>query len=125
MMNEDLHEALPLWSLDRRGDGPRRTATTRGVVGVSSPLFVRPVPLGTPDPQGWFAMRPRDGHRRRMCKQGPVNASQFAFRPRQQMVATPSRKYSRVLATAPRFTFTKKRTSTSSSWRNGVRLVSG
>jgi uncharacterized protein YjiS (DUF1127 family) len=48
MMNEDLHEALPLWSLDRRGDGPRGTATTRGVVGVSSPLFVRPVPLGDP-----------------------------------------------------------------------------
>ena len=48
MMNEDLHEALPLWSLDRRGDGHRGTATTRGVVGVSSPLFVRPVPLGDP-----------------------------------------------------------------------------
>jgi uncharacterized protein YjiS (DUF1127 family) len=48
MMNEDLHEALPLWSLDRRGDGPRGTATTRGVVGVSSLRFVRPVPLGDP-----------------------------------------------------------------------------
>jgi hypothetical protein len=35
------------------------------------------------------------------CKQGSVNASQFAFRPWQQMVATPSRKCSRVLATAP------------------------
>ena len=33
MMNEDLHVALPLWSLDRRGDGPRGTATTREVVG--------------------------------------------------------------------------------------------
>ena len=56
MMNEDLHEALPLWSLDRRGDGPRGTATTRGVVGVSSPLFVRPVPLG--DPLGMIRYAP-------------------------------------------------------------------
>ena len=40
MMNEDLHETLPLWSLDRRGDGPRGTATTRGVVGVSSPRLL-------------------------------------------------------------------------------------
>jgi len=45
-MNQDLREALPLWSLDRRGDGPRRTAVTRETVGVSSPRFIRPVPLG-------------------------------------------------------------------------------
>jgi uncharacterized protein YjiS (DUF1127 family) len=48
MMNEDLHVALPLWSLDRRGDGPRGTATTREMVGVSSPRFVRVVLLGDP-----------------------------------------------------------------------------
>jgi uncharacterized protein YjiS (DUF1127 family) len=45
MMNEDLHETLPLWSLDRRGDGPRGTATTREAVEVSSPRFAR-VPFG-------------------------------------------------------------------------------
>ena len=47
MMNEDLHEALPLWSLDRRGDGPGGTATTRGVVGVSFPILFVPYRLGT------------------------------------------------------------------------------
>jgi uncharacterized protein YjiS (DUF1127 family) len=34
MMNEDLREALPLWSFDRRGDGPRGTAANREAVGV-------------------------------------------------------------------------------------------
>ena len=52
MTKEDLGEALPLWSLDRRGDGPRGTAATREAVGVSSPRFLRPVPLG--DPLGMF-----------------------------------------------------------------------
>jgi uncharacterized protein YjiS (DUF1127 family) len=48
MMKEDLHEVLPLWSLDRRGDGPLGIAATREAVGVSSPRFVRPVRLGDP-----------------------------------------------------------------------------
>ena len=48
MMKEDLREVLPLWSLDRRGDGPRRTVGTREAVGVSFPRFARPVPLGDP-----------------------------------------------------------------------------
>ena len=52
MTKEDLREALPLWSLDRRGDGPRGTAATREAVGVSSPPFLRSVPLG--DPLGMF-----------------------------------------------------------------------
>jgi len=52
MMKEDLREVLPLWSLDRRGDGPRRTVGTREAVGVSFPRFARPVPLG--DPLGMF-----------------------------------------------------------------------
>ena len=48
MMNEDLHEALPLWSLDRRGDGPRGTATTRGVwLGSHLPVLFVPYRLGT------------------------------------------------------------------------------
>ena len=45
MMNQNLREALPLWSLDRRGDWPCRTAEA---VGVSSPRFIRPVPLEDP-----------------------------------------------------------------------------
>jgi len=45
-MKEDLRELLPLSSLDRRGDGPCGTAVTREAVGVSSPRFVRAVPLG-------------------------------------------------------------------------------
>ena len=48
MMNQDLREALPLWSLDRRGDGPCRTAVTREAVGVPSCRFIRPVPLEEP-----------------------------------------------------------------------------
>jgi hypothetical protein len=64
MMNEDLHETLPLWSLDRRGDGPRGTATTREAVEVSSPRFARAVPLG--DSLGMVAMRSRDG-----CRSAP------------------------------------------------------
>jgi uncharacterized protein YjiS (DUF1127 family) len=48
MMKEDLREVLPLWSLDRRGDGPRGAATVRETLGVSSPRFVRAVPLGDP-----------------------------------------------------------------------------
>ena len=48
MMNQDLREALPLWSVDRRGDGPRRTALTWEAVGVSSPRFIRPTPFGDP-----------------------------------------------------------------------------
>jgi uncharacterized protein YjiS (DUF1127 family) len=48
MMKEDLREVLPLWSLDRRGDGPRGIAATREAVGISSPRFVRPIPLGDP-----------------------------------------------------------------------------
>jgi hypothetical protein len=34
MMKEDLREALPLWSLDRRGDGRRGPATAIEAVGV-------------------------------------------------------------------------------------------
>ena len=48
MMNQDLREAIPLWSLDRRGDRPCRTAVAREAVGVSSPRFIRPVPLEDP-----------------------------------------------------------------------------
>ena len=50
MMKEYLREVLPLWSLDRRGDGRRGTAVTREAVGGSAASFVRAVPLG--DPQG-------------------------------------------------------------------------
>jgi uncharacterized protein YjiS (DUF1127 family) len=50
-MKEDLREALPLRSLDRRGDGPCGTAATREAVGVAS-RFLRSVPLG--DPLGMF-----------------------------------------------------------------------
>jgi uncharacterized protein YjiS (DUF1127 family) len=60
MMKEDLCELLPLWSLDRRGDGPRGTAVTREAVGVLSPRFVRAVLLG--DPLGMV----RDGPPRRV-----------------------------------------------------------
>src|SRR6476660_1109301 len=49
------------------------------------------------------------------CNHDPESASQFGFQLRQQMVATPSRKSSRVLVTAAQFTFTRKRTSTYSS----------
>jgi uncharacterized protein YjiS (DUF1127 family) len=55
-MNEEMREVLPLWSLDRRGDGPREAAATPGMVGVSSPRFVRSVPLG--DPLGMFNNAP-------------------------------------------------------------------
>ena len=48
MMKEDLREVLPLWSLDRRGDGPCRTAVTREAIGVPSSRFIRPVPLEDP-----------------------------------------------------------------------------
>ena len=51
------------------------------------------------------------------CNHDPESASQFAFQLRQQMVVTPLRESSRALGTAPRFTFTRERTSTSSSWR--------
>ena len=34
MMKEDLREALPLWSLDRRGDGRRGAAAISETVGV-------------------------------------------------------------------------------------------
>src|SRR6266404_9613071 len=52
--------------------------------------------------------------------QDPENASQFAFLLRQPMVVTPSPKSSRALVTAPRFTFMRKRTSISSSWKERV-----
>jgi uncharacterized protein YjiS (DUF1127 family) len=48
MMKEDLREMLPLWSLDRRGDGSHGIAATREALGISSPRFVRPVILGDP-----------------------------------------------------------------------------
>src|SRR5262245_60206182 len=51
MMKEDLREVLPLWSFDRRGDGPRGTVGTREAVGVSFPRFARPVPLGNAAPR--------------------------------------------------------------------------
>jgi len=51
IMKEDLREVLPLWSLDRRGDGPRGTAATREAVGISSPRFLRSVPLGDAAPR--------------------------------------------------------------------------
>ena len=47
MMKEDLREVLPLWSLDRRGDGPRGPATTSETVGVLYALGCT-VPLGDP-----------------------------------------------------------------------------
>jgi hypothetical protein len=47
MMNEDLHEALPLWSLDRRGDGPRGTATIGEWLGSHLPILFVPYRLGT------------------------------------------------------------------------------
>jgi uncharacterized protein YjiS (DUF1127 family) len=47
MMKEDLGEVLPLWSLDRRGDGPRGTAVTREAAGVLY-AFGCTGPLGEP-----------------------------------------------------------------------------
>jgi len=47
MMKEDLREALPLWSLDRRGDGRRGAATTSETVGVFY-AFGSTGPLGDP-----------------------------------------------------------------------------
>jgi uncharacterized protein YjiS (DUF1127 family) len=47
MMKEDLREALPLWSLDRRGDGRRVTATTSETVGLLY-AFGCTGPLGEP-----------------------------------------------------------------------------
>ena len=47
MMKEDLREVLPLWSLDRRGDGPRGTIVTREAVGVLY-AFGCTGPLGEP-----------------------------------------------------------------------------
>ena len=46
-MKEDLCEALPLWSLDRRGDGRRVTAVTSETVGVLY-AFGCTGPLGDP-----------------------------------------------------------------------------
>jgi uncharacterized protein YjiS (DUF1127 family) len=47
MMKEDLREGLPLWSLDRRGDGRRGAATTSETVGVLY-AFGCTGPLGDP-----------------------------------------------------------------------------
>ena len=47
MMKEDLREARPLWSLDRRGDGRRGAATTSETVGVFY-AFGFTGPLGDP-----------------------------------------------------------------------------
>jgi uncharacterized protein YjiS (DUF1127 family) len=47
MMKEDLREALPLWSLDRRGDGRRGAARTSETVGVLY-AFGCTGPLGDP-----------------------------------------------------------------------------
>ena len=46
-MKEDLREVLPLWSLDRRGDGPHGTATISETVGVLY-AFGCTGPLGEP-----------------------------------------------------------------------------
>ena len=51
MMKEDLREVPPLWTLDRRGDGPRRTATTSETVGVLY-AFGCTGPLGEPREMG-------------------------------------------------------------------------
>jgi uncharacterized protein YjiS (DUF1127 family) len=48
MMKEDLRETLPLWSLDRRGDGRRGTVAARDAVEASSPRLVRGGPFGDP-----------------------------------------------------------------------------
>jgi len=55
MMKEDLREALPLWSLDRRGDGRRGAATTSETVGVLY-AFGCTGPLGDPLEVGYDAL---------------------------------------------------------------------